>query len=174
MSNPGNKKSPGKRPPDEFQEPARQATSDSPAGATPDDAKRSGRIAHDERGNSAREWQLETGVYTRDISTQRLKKLDSNDLSIAETAKHPRPAGLGEPSSRKPLPGGGFNPYDNSSSAGGNVGNDPYNSAARGALKPEAGRKEPPARQPMDMKKLQEWIELRKRVEQNKREDDDG
>ncbi len=90
--------------------------------------KRSGRISYDERGNSVWEWQLETGVYSRDISTQRLKKLDLNDLSIADTAINQRPPGLNEPAARKPLPGGGFNPYDNSSSARGNVGNTPYNS----------------------------------------------
>jgi len=66
--------------------------------ANPDDPRsedqRSGRISYDERGNSVWEWRLETGVYSRDISTQRLKKLDLNDLSIAETASHQRPPGL--------------------------------------------------------------------------------
>ena len=65
-----------------------------PTGA--DDSKRSGRAGVDERGNSVWEWQLETGVYSRDISTQKLRKLDLGDLSIAETASHQRPAGLGE------------------------------------------------------------------------------
>ena len=32
--------------------------------------KRSGRVGYDERGNSVWEWQLETGVYSRDVSTQ--------------------------------------------------------------------------------------------------------
>lgn len=149
------------------------ATGEQPA----TDGKRSGRAAYDERGNSVWEWQLETGVYSRDISTQRLKKLDLNDLSIAETATHPRPPGLTDPQDRKPMPGGGFNPYDNSTTSGGNVANDPYNSAGRGALKPDPRRaRQPqpaPARKPVDLKKLEEWIELRKRVEQNKREDDD-
>ncbi|HEY0683353.1 MAG TPA: hypothetical protein VGD45_13550 [Steroidobacter sp.] len=122
---------------------------------------RSGRVAYDERGNSVWEWQLETGVYSRDISTQRLKKLDMNDLSIAETARHPRPAGLKN----------GSNPYDNSSTAGGNVGNDPYNSGGGSALK--SGAQPPPRRQPVDPKKLQEWAELRKRVEQLKRDEGD-
>ena len=61
-----------------------------PSGPTPppaDDSKRSGRAGVDERGNSVWEWQLETGVYSRDISTQKLKKLDLGDLSIAETAE---------------------------------------------------------------------------------------
>lgn len=154
------------------------ASTDSAAGAPPADDKRSGRIAYDERGNSVWEWQLETGVYSRDISTQRLKKLDLNDLSIAETARHPRPPGLTDTPDRKPMPGGGFNPYDNSTTGGGKVANDPYNSAGKGALKPEPRRTPAPAapaaaRKPVDLKKLEEWIALRKRVEQSKREDDD-
>jgi hypothetical protein len=48
--------------------------------------KRSGRASFDERGNAVWEWQLETGVYSRDVSTQKLKKLELDDLSIAETA----------------------------------------------------------------------------------------
>lgn len=146
------------------------------------DSKRSGRISYDERGNSVWEWQLETGVYSRDITTQRLKKLDLNDLSIAETATHPRPPGLSDPLAdprgRKPrerLPGG-CNPYDNSTTGRGNVASGSYNSGGRGTLKtdqdkPEQGVR---ARKPVDLKKLQEWMELRKRVEQNKREDEDG
>jgi hypothetical protein len=130
------------------------------------DRKPSGRAAYDERGNPVWEWQLETGVYSRDISTQRLKKLDLNDLSIAETASLPQPPGLKDPPGRKALPGGGFNPYDNSTTGTGNVARDPYNSGARGALKSA-----PPARKPVDLKKLEEWLELRKRVEQNKREE---
>jgi hypothetical protein len=151
--------------------PRDQSSQESPdpgADPTTADGKRSGRIAYDERGNSVWEWQLETGVYSRDISTQRLKKLDLNDLSIADTAKHPRPPGLTDPAGRKAPPGGGFNPYDNFTTRGGKVASDPYNSASRGALKPAA-----PARKPVDLKKLEEWHELRKRVEHNKREDGD-
>ncbi len=98
--------------------------------------KRSGRVAHDARGNPVWEWQLETGVYSRDVSTQRLKKLDLGELSIAETARHKQPEGLGEQSSgrsnapkKAPMPGGGFNPYDNSPPAGGG-GVNPYDNAA--------------------------------------------
>src|SRR5215510_7239038 len=50
--------------------------------------KRSGRVSHDSRGNPVWEWQLETGVYTRDVNTQKLRKLDLGDLSLAETASH--------------------------------------------------------------------------------------
>ncbi|HEY5760137.1 MAG TPA: hypothetical protein VIU34_30150 [Steroidobacter sp.] len=137
----------------------------------PNADKRSGRISYDERGNSVWEWQLETGVYSRDISTQRLKKLDLNDLSIADTAINKQPPGLDQPQSRKPQPGGGFNPYDNSSTARGNVGTSPYNSGGKTPLKPAAAAADP-KRKPTDLKKLQEWMELRKRVEQNKHDDE--
>lgn len=69
--------------------------------------KRSGRVAFDDRGNSVWEWQLETGVYSRDVNTQRLKKLELDELSIEDTAAHQRPA-FG-PDGK---PGGGFNPYN--------------------------------------------------------------
>ena len=142
------------------------------AGAAPADDQRSGRITYDERGNAVWEWKLETGVYSRDINTQRLKKLELNDLSIADTAKHERPSGLGgDQSASPPMPGGGFNPYDNSSTARGNVGSNPYNSAGRPALKPEPEPEEPRQRKPLDMRKLQEWIEIRKRVQENRREE---
>lgn len=189
MNNPRDKSSQESPSPESTQSGSTQSGSTKPGSTDPDstksagaprpaDDKRSGRAAYDERGNSVWEWQLETGVYSRDISTQRLKKLDLNDLSIADTAAHPRPSGLTDPPARKSSPGGGFNPYDNSTTAGGNVAKDPYNSAGRGALKPDPVRtqkhsKGPAPRTPADMKKLQEWIELRKRVEQNKLEDDD-
>ena len=153
-----------------------------PDSASPDaaaaDDQRSGRISYDERGNAVWEWKLETGVYSRDINTQRLRKLELNDLSIADTAKHARPPGLsGQETGSPPMPGGGFNPYDNSSTTGGNVGSNPYNSAGRAALKPEPQPEpqpeEPRQRKPMDMRKLQEWIEIRKRVQENRREEDE-
>jgi hypothetical protein len=147
---------------------------DSSAGPAAADDQRSGRITQDERGNSVWEWKLETGVYSRDINTQRLKKLEFNDLSIAETAKHQRPPGLGgDQSVPSRMPGGGFNPYDNSSTAGGNVGSNPYNSGGRAPLKSEPTPAEPKQRKPMDLKKLQEWMEIRKRVQENKQDDGD-
>lgn len=159
------------------QEPPKEGATET---AMPDDPRPedspSGRVAYDERGNSVWEWRLETGVYSRDISTQRLKKLDLNDLSIAETAAHKRPPGLGDPPDKKPLPGGGSNPYDNSTTARGNVGSNPYNSGGRPALKPDPHTRTQDSvapRKPMDLKKLEEWLEIRKRVQQNRQEDDD-
>lgn len=140
----------------------------SPAAA--DDKKRSGRAGFDERGNSVWEWQLETGVYSRDISTQRLKKLDLDDLSIAETATHRRPAGLDD-KPKQPLPGGGFNPYDNSASR--DAGGNPYD-PAHGAGKKIQPAAPPSARKPVDPQKLQEWLKIKKRTEDAKGDDDDS
>jgi hypothetical protein len=143
-----------------------------------DYGKRSGRAGVDERGNSVWEWQLETGVYSRDISTQKLRKLDLGDLSIAETASHQRPAGLSENNKEKDkreLPGGGFNPYDNSSSGSGSeAGGNPYDNARNFGRKVQQPASAPPAqRKPMDLKRLEEWMEIKKRLEQQKKDEDD-
>ena len=117
------------------------------------------------------EWQLETGVYSRDISTQKLRKLDLGDLSIAETASHQKPTGLG-PKQKPQAPGGGFNPYDSTGNE--KVGGNPYDNARNTAQKtqtPSPGA--PPARKPMDLKRLDEWMQIRKRLEQQKQDDDE-
>jgi hypothetical protein len=67
------------------------------------------------------------------------------------------------------MPGGGFNPYDNSSTTRGNVGSRAHSGGGKAPLKPEP--REP--RKPMDLKKLEEWLEIRKRVQQQKRDDDE-
>ena len=135
------------------------------------DNKRSGRAGVDDRGNTVWEWQLETGVYSRDITTQKLKKLDLGDLSIAETATHRRPSGLSEKGTDPQKPAGGFNPYD---SAGETAGGNPYDNARntqRRAQQSSPGT--PPARKPMDLKRLEEWMQIRKRLEQQKKDDDE-
>jgi hypothetical protein len=138
------------------------------------EAKRSGRAGLDERGNTVWEWQLETGVYSRDISTQKLKKLDLGDLSIAETASHQRPEGLGADKKppQKKLPGGGFNPYDSSNSGG--AGGNPYDNARNFGKKTQPPAGAPPARKPMDLKRLEEWMEIKKRLEQQKKDEKDA
>ena len=124
--------------------------------------KRSGRVAFDERGNSVWEWQLETGVYSRDVSTQKLKKLELDDLSIADTAINKRPSGLG---GERKAAGGGFNPYD--SSAPSSKSADPFDAARalgdRLADKPKTPDR---PRTPADMRRLSE--EIKKRKEQDK------
>jgi hypothetical protein len=140
-----------------------------PAADAPAATKSSGRVAFDARGNPIWEWQLETGVYSRDVSTQKLKKLDLGDLSIAETASHKRPPGLGEPEqSRKPvLPGGGFNPYDSGGKDVAQEGSNPYDNArslGRFGAKPTTPPAEP-QRKPTDLRKLDQWIKLKKNLD---------
>lgn len=131
--------------------------------------RRSGRVSHDSRGNPVWEWQLETGVYSRDVSTQRLKKLDLGDLSIAETASHKRPEGLDKAKDKEPLPGGGFNPYDNTPARGAGGGFNPYDNAkALGNKMRPAQPSAAPARKPTDLKKLEEWMQAKKRAQENK------
>jgi hypothetical protein len=134
------------------------------------DNRRSGRAGVDERGNTVWEWQLQTGVYSRDISTQKLRKLDLGDLSIAETASHQRPAGLSENPAAPKQPAGGFNPYDNTTAeAGGN----PYDNARNFSKKVQQPASPPPPRKPMDLKRLEEWMQIKKRLEEQKKKDDD-
>ncbi len=140
--------------------------------------KRSGRVAYDSRGNPTWEWQLETGVYTRDVSTQRLRKLDLGELSLAETAKHPQidPAKADE-AQRPKAPGGGFNPYDNSPAPQGGSGFNPYDNARtlgsklRPPTGPASAPAQPPQRKPQDLQRLEEWMKAKKRAEENKDED---
>jgi hypothetical protein len=120
--------------------------------------KRSGRAAFDERGNSVWEWQLETGVYSRDVNTQRLKKLDLDELSIADTAAHERPS-FGQ----ETKPGGGFNPYNTGPKSS---GSSPYDSALSFADKAKLSVKEDRPRTLDDMRKLSEAIKKQKEQEQ--------
>jgi hypothetical protein len=141
-----------------------------------DNDQRSGRVGYDERGNPIWEWKLETGVYSRDVTTSKLKKLELDDLSIADTAPYKRPPGLDSGSStpKEPrrMPGGGFNPYNNSPPA--NAGSNPYDSArALGEQLDPKQSDSPGPRKQMDLKKLEEWIEIRKRVQEQKERGDD-
>jgi len=133
-----------------------------PAAPEPSEQKRTGRVSFDDRGNSVWEWQLETGVYSRDVNTQKLKKLNLDELSIAETGVNKRPLGLAD-SKQEPMPGGGFNPYNNSPQVGG--GTSPYDTArALGDKFSERPRPTKP-KTPDEMRKLDEWIKMKKRVE---------
>lgn len=121
--------------------------------------KRSGRATFDERGNSVWEWQLETGVYSKDVSTQKLKKLELDELSIAETAITKRPTGLG--GGEKNAPGTGFNPYDSTPRVGG--GTSPYDTAR--ALGDKVRQEPQPQKRRTldDMRKLSEQIKKKDR-----------
>lgn len=142
-----------------------------PSVGAPGTEKRSGRVAFDARGNPIWEWQLETGVYSRDVSTQKLKKLDLGDLSIAETASHKKPdLDRQAQGAKASMPGGGFNPYDNSSQP--IEGSNPYDNARTlGKKIGPTSPAPPPERKPTDLKKLEAWMKLKKNLQDRKDED---
>lgn len=138
----------------------KQPQESSPESESAQSDKRSGRVAFDSRGNPIWEWQLETGVYSRDVNTQKLKKLDLGELSIADSGIHPQPTGLSpnptksparpaapmtakaaipnpQRNTQKPGGSGGFNPYDSGNTGNRNVGSgggvNPYDSQGRPA-----------------------------------------
>jgi hypothetical protein len=105
--------------------------------------KSTGRVKFDERGNAVWEWQVATGAYGLEVSTQRLQKLQHPALSIADDAPTPfdrvRPNPLG---TKK-----GYDPYD-------------------------SGRLGKPARpQQKDLRKLSDWLKLKKQADAKKDEE---
>jgi hypothetical protein len=129
--------------------PAKQPQSATPSGVSV--SSPSGRVTFDSRGNSVWEWQTEeTGKFSRDVSTQRLKKLEATELSIEETSKVKKPRGLGLHDKNA---GGGFNPYDSG----------PASNKTKSAI---------PARKPIkDLRRYDEWLKMKQRID-NKKDDD--
>ena len=105
--------------------------------------KSTGRVKFDERGNAVWEWQVETGAFGVEVSTQRLQKLEHPALSIADDAPTPFETVRANPLGTKK----GYDPYDS------------------GRL----GKKPPPAKK--DLRKLSEWLKLKKQAEGNKDEE---
>jgi hypothetical protein len=135
------------------------------------EGKRSGRVTFDSRGNSVWEWQLETGVYSRDVNTQKLKKLDLGDLSIAETGVQKKLPGS-DPAD-EPRPGGGFNPYNNAPRPK-QEGFNPYDNArtlgSKFTPQPTQPQNERPSpRSPEELRKLSEWIKMKKNLDKDRK-----
>ena len=105
--------------------------------------KSTGRVKFDERGNAVWEWQVTTGAFGAEVSTQRLQKLEHPALSIADDAPTPFETVRSNPLGTKK----GYDPYDS------------------GRL----GKKPPPAKK--DLRKLSEWLKLKKQAESNKDEE---
>lgn len=105
--------------------------------------KSTGRVKFDERGNAVWEWQVETGAFGVEVSTQRLQKLEHPALSIADDAPTPFETVRANPLGTKK----GYDPYD----------------SGRLAKKP------PPAKK--DLRRLSESLKLKKQAESNKDEE---
>jgi hypothetical protein len=107
-------------------------------------AREPGRVKFDDRGNAVYEWSVRTGEFARDSATSRLKKLDNPNLSLAEDA--PTPVEVVRPNPHGVIKG--YNPYDSGKLSG----------------------KQTPRKK--DLKKLSEWLALRKQAAENKRDQD--
>ncbi len=123
--------------------PARPAPAQAAAAPSPA-AKPAGQVKFDDRGNAIYEWSVSTGEFARDSSTARLRKLDNPSLSLAEDA--PTPVEVARPNPLGTIKG--YNPYDSG----------------------KLGGKEVPKKK--DLKKLSEWLALRKQAAENKRDDE--
>jgi hypothetical protein len=105
-------------------------------------AKVSGRVKFDDRGNAIWEWAMATGAFGRDVSPARLRSIEHPGLSIVDDDAPP-------PSERvRTNPLGikkGYDPYDSG------------NLAKQGSARKK------------DLRKLGEWLKLKKQVETNKK-----
>jgi hypothetical protein len=102
-----------------------------------------GRVTHDDRGNAVWEWAVSTGKFSSDAAAQRLKKLDNLSLSIAEDAPMAFDAVKKNPQGTVK----GYSPYDS------------------GLLEKKAAPRK------KDLRKLSEWLKLKKQASSNKSED---
>lgn len=125
--------------------PAKSAGADSRASAPGGprvDQNQSGKVKFDDRGQAIWEWSMATGRFDRTNSTSaRLKKL-MPELSIVDDAP-PASGGV------RPNPGGMKKGYD------------PYDSGRLGRTGKQKAIKK-------DLRKLGEWIDLRKQASSNK------
>jgi hypothetical protein len=98
----------------------------------------SGRVQFDDRGNAIWEWAVGSGAFGREVSEDRLKKLENPELAIADDAP---------------------------------LSFDGVKSNPQGVVK--LGRNGAPRRKKKDLRKLSEWLRLKKQAESKTRDDDE-
>lgn len=81
---------------------------DAKAEAKKDDAKSTGRVQFDDKGNAIWQWSISTGAFAREVPTEHLQKLENPALSLAEDAPTPYETVRANPHGTKK----GYDPYD--------------------------------------------------------------
>jgi hypothetical protein len=114
----------------------------------------SGRVKFDDRGNAVWEWAMATGAFGRDVSdvsqSARLRKMDVPSLSIVDDGPPPSETVRTNPLGVK----NGYDPYESGK-------------LVKDQAKAKGGKK--------DLRKLSEWLKLKKQAEENKKlEDEDS
>jgi hypothetical protein len=107
---------------------------------------RTGRVKFDDRGNAIWEWAIATGAFGREVSTERLQKLEHPALSLADDAPTPLETVRANPLGTKK----GYDPYDS-----GKLG------------KPPA----PPRKK--DLRRLSEFIKLKRQAAAGNKDDEE-
>ncbi len=115
------------------QQPRKDSKTPAPP-AKADEERKSGRVRFDERGQAVWEWAVQTGMFDRNASTQRIRALTETPVNLELTDA---PATPPKPIVTQPVTG---NPYERASTARPSgkesSGGDPY---SRGpARKPES------------------------------------
>lgn len=112
----------------------------------------SGRVKFDDRGNAVWEWSVKTGVFGREASTSRLRKLEHPALSLVDDPPlAPAPVAKANPKGVAQ----GYSPYDS------------------GVLpKSESGAAAGGVSRKKDLRRLGEWLKLRKQTGRNDQNED--
>jgi hypothetical protein len=95
--------------------PPGEAAAGSAKSSPKDDSIPSGRVRHDERGNAVWDWLKDTGRNAIEATSRLLKKLEAPQLEMEDKKDEE----LRLESDRDRDPGGGYDPYNQSSKARG-------------------------------------------------------